>query len=67
MGKLHTLRRAILREPEKWKGCGARFDEKDGQWKPVSYRDWFVREYKHLSYKTFVKRVLNNRTFDSYK
>jgi hypothetical protein len=53
MGKLHTLRRAILREPEKWRKMplGA-WDHgtKYGGWKPC----WAG------SYRAFVKSVLKD-------
>jgi len=51
MGKLHTLRRAILRDPDKWKcDTGAVFLRAAG-WTPVKY-------YK--AYKKFIRKTLEN-------
>lgn len=54
MGKLHTLRRAIERDPEKWgnstRSCGAWFNRRSGQWEPLRY----YRE----QYGNFVAHVL---------
>ena len=64
MGKLHTLRRAIEREPEKWiyrehdgrlTARGARRDrwQNHGQW--FSVERW---SYNGASYRGFVQSVL---------
>jgi hypothetical protein len=55
MGKLHTLRRAIKREPDKWRyafgNLGAGRDWKTGQWYP-----------SYFGYKRFVRKVLAEHT-----
>jgi hypothetical protein len=53
MGKLHTLRRAIEREPHKWGGrsvTGASRDRR-GEWAPC-------RRYGYRKYRSFVRHVL---------
>ncbi len=53
MGKLHKLRRAIKREPEKWRKFGyygAMFW--NGNWEP---RNWLSAPFP---YQAFVKSVL---------
>ena len=57
MGKLHSLRRAIEREPKAWKGfagrpTGAWFDRREQRWKP-QYWPW-----SSSSYVAFVRHVL---------
>lgn len=58
MGKLHTLRRAIERNPEDWfskiHSITVRSAERwDGKWIPNEY-------YSHLSYQGFVRKVLQD-------
>lgn len=58
MGKLHTLKRAILREPEKWIRSwyypGAYFDKKTGIWHP---------SYHYYSYRKFVIYTLKTNGY----
>lgn len=54
MGKLHTLRRAILRTPDLWVNRGA-FRDSKGYWYPSSM--WCYGSYR--PYANFVKSVLN--------
>jgi len=62
MGKLHTIRRAIERDPEKWytideKGTlrvkAAKFYRQTGQWEPYQF-SW----YDGASYMEFVAHVV---------
>jgi hypothetical protein len=69
MGKLHTLRRAIERNPKKWHSnggyvYGARYLEKPPWW---NWREWEgpgwypQSEYAYpKSYRAFVRSVLVN-------
>lgn len=51
MGKLHSLRRAILRNPRKWRqySCVGAARSRSGEWFPV---------YWSHSYRQFIKKVL---------
>jgi hypothetical protein len=56
MGKLHTLRRAIERNPEQWRGRfgparRAYYCKRDKRWEPRGY--WGPR-----SYRSFIEHVL---------
>ena len=53
MGKLHTLRRAIERDPEKWKDArGADRWKKHGRWLPMR---WYRK-----AYGAFIRSVLRD-------
>ena len=52
MGKLHTLRRAIKRDPNKWKVARGAAKGNDGKWRP---KNWFGFK---ASYLGFIKHVL---------
>lgn len=53
MGKLHTLKRAIMREPEKWrKARGAYFT--DNKWYPNDWAYWGRK-----AYGGYIKKILN--------
>jgi hypothetical protein len=57
MGKLHTLHRAIEREPGKWhyyNSVCAAWRTHDGKWEPVS---WLSGS---RSYRNFVRHVLRS-------
>ena len=59
MGKLHSLRRAILRDPEKWKDAKYAVKHKDG-WHPgTGIRMWWPPIH---TYRNFIKSVLKNMT-----
>jgi len=64
MGKLHTLRRAIERDPAKWRNepHGA-VRERNGEWSPKGKSGrlfwWYVPT---PSYKKFIEHVLRNIT-----
>jgi hypothetical protein len=49
MGKLHTLRRAIRREPDKWLKSYSGASYFAGAWRP----SWYAR-----SYRKFIQKVL---------
>ena len=52
MGKLHTLRRAILRDPKKWRGARGASRTRKGEWYPsASY-------FTGTSYRSFIKHVV---------
>jgi hypothetical protein len=52
MGKLHTLRRAIQREPRRWwSAWSAWYNPQSGQWEPKLW--WHKR-----SYRSFIQAVL---------
>lgn len=59
MGKLHTLKREIKRNPDRWvsqwrdKGTGAYFDKRAGRWEPLNF--WWTDK---RSYQGFVDHVL---------
>lgn len=50
MGKLHTLRRAIEHNPEKWERADSAYRANTGQWVPSRWNG--------VSYKSFIKKVL---------
>lgn len=54
MGKLHSLKKAILKDPSKWYGAGAK--KSCGEWEPI--KDWW--RDGHNSYKNFVKKILTS-------
>lgn len=71
MGKLHTLRRAILRDPDKWKWYrwtdlrghehvrerkGGAVRRRDGTWKPNDHLFW--RSTSNGPYRKFIEKVL---------
>lgn len=68
MGKLHTLKRAIKRDPQKWVGnwgvgTGANFV--DGQWNPYSSSPYSLswRRFGH-PYQAFVRHTLKELGYD---
>lgn len=56
MGKLHTLKRAILRDPQKWRGASRAYF-RDGQWHPTSSYGWWMGD---PSYRQFIRHTLKN-------
>lgn len=70
MGKLHTLRRAIEREPEKWfnlestgrcwaYGASRRIWSNNNRWEPTA--PW---GYHGKAYRSFVKQVLKELGYE---
>jgi hypothetical protein len=65
MGKLHSLRRAIERDPDIWRpgSRGAWFDNHTKQWVPLS--SWYNNG--KCSYRNYIEKVLRDietkRTF----
>lgn len=61
MGKLHTLRRAILRNPGKWRRYGNRVaaerDPNTGEWRP--YKSLYPWLKIARPYNKFILHVLN--------
>ncbi len=52
MGKLHTLKRAVRRDPAKWRrGYYAYFSKATGQWEPGTY-------YGGRDYRPLIRKLL---------